>query len=506
MPKIVLTGKVVQERLLEGAKILYDAVSTTLGPNGLNALIESYDSPIMTHDGVTVARYVDTDNEHEPGVKLGIQLIKKSSERTNELVGDGTTSSTVVTYHLMRSGYDLLLTGKNAMKLRKELTLAAEDALVILKELKTDISEKKDIVNVATLSAEDEEIGKVVGELFYKLGKDALVTIENGELGITSSTVDGYEFEKSVELPFMLSSPSIDDVSLALLATEATLENMGEVIATVYDNGDKNLVIIAPAFNQKLLSFALTESDNLSIICIKSPGHGDAKLGLLEDLGAITSTKISQGKVKLEDLGKIKKITMTANRTIILANKAPKDYIDKLVNAAKEASTYDKSRVEERIKRLQAKVGVIKSGSVTEFEAKEREYLIEDSIAATRAAMNGGIVPGGAVTYLEISNKLSESTDGHKLLKDALKQPFKLLMTNAGERSGVKSQEIKSFGQGFDITNPEVLVDMIKEGFIDPAQVVKEVITGACNIAGMALTTGVIITDVKEKDEDESNI
>jgi chaperonin GroEL len=518
MKKQLITGEQVKEQLLEGAHLLYDAVSTTLGPKGQNVVIQAFGEPIVTHDGVTVAKAIENVHGASPGAQVGIEMIKASSSKTNDNVGDGTTSSTILTYHLMDKGMELIKNGKNAMVLRRELDEASKEALKLLEDLSTPIETEKETIEIATISSENEDIGKEVGHMYHVLGKDGMVVVEIGSKPtIEYEIVEGYSFDRGFINPMQITDARTQTTTItkpAILVAHNTpsLRDVAPLCDELWQEGRTALVIIANDFKNDLLDRALLSmQQDFQIIGIKAPGFGDNRAELMKDIAAITETtavgnllpkKIDNLTAK--DLGTCGEIVITPAETVITGTADVKEYIADLNGKLKiTKSEHDKSRIEKRIAQLNAKVGQIRVGGNTEMEAEERKYLVDDAVAATEAALKDGIVPGGGTTYIQLSRLLEGSTDGTELLRGALEQPFRVLMSNAGERAGLKLEELKEFGKGFDVMGDGSLVDLKEHGVIDPVMVIKQAILNATSVASSMLTTGVLITNKKEKSDDE---
>lgn len=515
MKKQVITGQEAKDQLLEGAKLLFEAVSTTLGPKGQNAVIEAYGEPIVTHDGVTVAKSIDSVKGLSPGARVGIEMIKSSSSRTNDNVGDGTTSSTILAYHLMSNGMERISAGINAMVLRRQLDQAAKEALAILPDLAEPLKTKKQTIEVATISCENSEMGEKIGSMYHELGKDAMVVVELGSKPeIEYEIVEGYTFDRGLYSPAFVTdsrtqSATVKNPAILLAHQTITMRDVAQLGAELYNAGKDSLVIIASEFKNDFIDDVLIASDQLEVICVKAPGFGDNRIELMKDIAALTGTEVVGEKLpkkianlKPSDLGTCEELVSSLNETVITGGKDVSEYIGTLQAKIGQAKgDFDRSKIEKRIAQLRARVGHIRVGGNTEMEAEERKYLVDDAVAATEAALKDGIVPGGGTTYIEISRRLSDATEGHKLLKEALKTPFQVLMTNAGERWGKKLEELTEFGKGFDVMGTGEVVDLKEHGVIDPVLVIKQTITNATSVAGSALTTGVIISLEKDKDD-----
>lgn len=513
MKKQVIPGVEAKEQILEGAKLLYDAVSVTLGPKGQNAVIESYGEPIVTHDGVTVAKSVEVLSEDRPGVRVGVELIKASSSKTNDNVGDGTTSSTILAYHLIEKGMEVIKAGYNPMILRNELDLASKEVLDKLEFFAQPIKTKQDVIEIATISSENAEIGKQVGTMYHELGKDATVAVEIGQKPVTEyEIVEGYTFQKGYASPHMVNDGKTQTANLTnprvlITSKKVNLLDLRPTIDDLYNDGVDSILIIADDFKQDILDFALLQKDKIQILCVKAPAFGDQRLELLKDMAEFTDSVVYKDtNFAMAGMGKCEKVVSSSKETVITGGKDVSGYIDTLKERLKTLKTeHEKEKLEKRITQLRAKVGQIRVGGATEMEAEERKYLIDDATCAVEAALKEGIVPGGGTTYVWLAATVPTPSKGAEILEAALFAPFKVLMTNAGERSGVKLEELlqSEYGKGFDVMGESELVDLKEHGIIDPVLVIKQAITNAVSVAGSALTTGVLIANEKEEGEDD---
>jgi len=518
--KQIITGDKAKEQLLEGAKLLYEAVSTTLGPKGQNAVIEAYGEPVVTHDGVTVAKSIEDVKDCSPGARVGIEMIKASSSKTNDNVGDGTTSSTILAYHLIDGGLAKIQTGKNAMVLRRELDAAAEEALAALPKLAEPITTEKSTIEVATIASENPTIGKEVGQMYHKLGKDAMVVVELGQKPVIEyEIVEGYSFDTGLLSPTMILDQRTQSTTAAnppILVAHQTVgfKDVVGLCQDLFNQGRDGIVIIADDFKNDLLDWAMLRAGEFDVIGIKSPGFGEQRMERLRDIATFVGTEPVGAKfpkkisdLKPPDLGTCAELVATQAETVITGGQDVSDYIKGLQAKVKNTKgEFDKSKIEKRIAQLRARVGQIRVGGNTEMEAEERKYLIDDAVAATEAALKEGIVPGGGMTYIRLARELVSDTDGAQLLKEALEAPFKVLMTNAGLRYGKQLEQLEAheFGTGYDIMgDPEKPINLKEHGIIDPVLVIKQTITNAVSVAASALTTGVIITREEDKSEKE---
>jgi chaperonin GroEL len=520
MKKQIITGEEAKEQLLEGARLLYEAVSTTLGPKGQNGVIQAFGEPIVTHDGVTVAKSIENVEGASLGAQVGIEMIKASSSKTNDNVGDGTTTSTILAYHLMDKGIELIKKGMNPMVLRRELDVASEAALEELKDLTLPVTTEKETQEVATISSENADIGREVGHMYHVLGKDGMVVVEIGTKPVIEyEIVEGYTMDRGFINPMQITdartqSTTIKNPVVLVAHQTITAKDIAELAPALYEDGKDCLVIVCDDFKADMLEKALRSmQQDFQVIGVKAPGFGENRVELMKDLAAITGTEAvgnslpkNISDLSIADLGTCEEIIITHGETVITGGSNVDEYIKNLESKLEATKgQFDKSKIEKRIGQLRAKVGQIHVGGNTEMEAEERKYLVDDAVAATEAALKDGIVPGGATTYVEISRRLEELSDGHRLLKEALLSPFKVLMKNAGLRSGQKLDELQDFGKGFDVLGDGSLVDLKEHGIIDPTMVIKQAITNAVSVAGSVLTTGVLITNKKEKEDLEKD-
>lgn len=509
-----------KEQILEGAELLYRAVSTTLGPKGQNVVIEAYGEPIVTHDGVTVAKSIDVSSKDRPGVRIGIEMIKASSSKTNDNVGDGTTSSTILAYHLIDEGIKLVANGKNSMILRRELEEASLEALAELKKLAEPIKTEKATIEVATLSSENAEVGRQVGRMYHKLGKNAMVAVDIDQaLSETKyEVVEGYSFDRGLISPLLVKdsrtqTTTVEEPAVLVVHQIVAGKDVAKLTQEVYQSGKDTMVIIADDFKDDFIVGCLEMRDIMTVVGIKAPGFGERRPELLKDIATLCGTKVfgtgfpdALSTVKIADLGFCEKVVSSNDETVITGGANVSEYIKDLEAKLKTLKgEFDKEKLERRIANLRAQVGQIHVGGHTEMAAEELKMLIDDAVAATEAALKDGIVPGGGTTYVELSKRLTGSTDGSNILREALLSPFKVLMTNSGERYGKKLEELEEFGKGFDVMGDGSLVDLKEHGIIDPVLVIRQAITNAVSVAGSALTTGVLIVNEKTEDEDEDD-
>ncbi len=530
MAKKVFYDDDARRRVLAGAEILYNAVKTTMGPKGRNVVIsKSYGAPTVTHDGVTVAKGVDiADVDDETlGYKVGAELIKQAASKMNDVAGDGTTTVTVLTYHILNEANKLIAAGHNPMLLRKGLEAAAQHVLSELHGFSEDIQGKKSrVAEVATISAGDAEIGNLISEIIEKVGKDGVVTVEEGQgLSLESEVVEGFTFDRGFVSPYMVTDTARMEAVYekpAILITDKKVTSIQEflpILEKLAQSGKKDLVLIAEDVEGEAMGTLILNrlKGVFNTVAIKAPSFGDRRKDVLNDIAVLTgATVISEDQgytfenAELAMLGSARKVIVTKDETTIIegaGSSADIDgRIDQISHQAKAAtSEYDRENFDKRRAALSGKVAVIKVGGATETEIEEKKYRVDDAVAAVKAALDEGIVAGGGVTLINLAQQLGTTGDdafvaGYMMLKKALEQPFRVLMANTGLNADEWLPQIVKGkpGQGVDVNNPTKLVDLKAAGVIDPARVTKEAIQNAVSIAGTSMTMGALVVEVPE--------
>ena len=530
MAKKVFYDNDARKRVLGGAEILYNAVKTTMGPKGRNVVIsKSFGSPTVTHDGVTVAKGVDiADVDDETlGYKVGAELIKQAANKMNDVAGDGTTTVTVLTYHILNEANKLIAAGHNPMLLRKGLEAAAHDALAKLSTLAEDVTTKKGrVAEVATISAGDAVIGKLIADIIEKVGKDGVVTVEEGQgLDLESEVVEGFTFDRGFVSPYMVTDSTRMEAVYnkpAIIITDKKLTSIQEflpLLEKLAQSGKKDLVLIAEDVEGEAMGTLILNrlKGVFNTVAIKAPAFGDRRKDVLNDIAILTgATVISEEQghtfenAELEMVGSARKVIVTKDETTIIEGagsaadlKARTLQISQ--QAAAASSEYDKENLDKRRAALSGKVAVIKVGGATETEIEEKKYRVDDAVAAVQAALDEGIVPGGGVTLINLSQGIEvtgndSAAAGAQILKNALEQPFRILMENAGLNADEWLPQVKAAkpGQGVNVNDPAKLVDLKTAGVVDPARVTKEALQNAVSIAGTAITMGALVVDVPE--------
>lgn len=530
MAKKIFYADQARDKVLSGAKQLYDAVKVTFGPKGQNVVIEkSYGNPTITHDGVTVAEAVDLGStEANLGEQIGAKLIKSAAQKLNKVAGDGTTTVTVLTYNILNEANKLIAAGVNPMELRKGIEKAGQEIVEKINQTAEKIAgDDKKVAEVATISAGDPEIGKLIADVISKIGKDGIVTVEAGQgLEMEQEIVEGFSYDKGYSSPFFVTDvnrqEAVFDKPLILLTDKkiSTSSEILPILEKVAQSGHKDLVIIAEEVSGEALSLLVLNKLKgvFNSLVLKAPAFGDRRKEILEDIAVLTDAiVISEDKgMKLEDaevsaLGSAKKIIATKDSSTIISGagkqSAVSDRIELIKSQANLAtSDYDREQYEKRAAALSGKVAVIKVGGATETEIDEKKYRVDDAVAATKAALDEGIVTGGGVTLVNLADQLEEKDAGAKIVKNALKTPLLHILENAGLNAQALLAAVENAkpGQGINVMEPEKgLQDLKKAGVIDPARVTREAVQNAISIAATAITMGALIVEIPEK-EDQS--
>ncbi len=526
MSKKIFYDEDARRRVLGGAKALYDAVKTTMGPKGRNVVInKSYGGPQVTHDGVTVAKSIelaDVDDE-TLGYKVGAELIKEAASKMNDVAGDGTTTVTVLTYRILSEANKLIAAGHNPMELRRGLEAAAQDVIKRLGGLSENISTKPArVAEVATISAGDAEIGKLIAEVINKVGKDGVVTVEEGQgLAMESEVVEGFTFDKGFVSAYMVTDTTRMEAVYdkpAIVVTDKKISSIQELLPLLEklaQAGKKDLVLIAEDVDGDALATLILNrlKGVFNTIAVKAPSFGDRRKDILEDIAILTGAHViaeEQGitfeNVELDMVGSARKVIVTKDETTIISGSGTVTNLDKRIKQISAqienaSSEYDKENLEARRAALNGKVAVIKVGGATETEINEKKDRVDDAVHAVKAALDEGIVAGGGVTLVDLSKTIKATDAGAGILKEALLHPFRQLMFNAGlnqEALLEKVLESKKAGQGFNVNDGTKMIDVKSAGIVDPARVTREAITNAVSIAGTSMTMGALVVDVPE--------
>ncbi|GDX62310.1 60 kDa chaperonin 1 [Candidatus Levyibacteriota bacterium] len=540
MAKQIKYGAEAREALKRGIDQLADAVAVTLGPKGRNvALDKKWGAPNVIHDGVSVAKEIELKDPFE---NMGAQLVKEAASKTADVAGDGTTTSTVLTRAIVTEGIKMITAGANPMVMRRGLEKAGEFVVSELLKMKKDVKEG-DIANVATISAGDVELGKLIAEALKKVGKDGVVTVEEGRgLHTEIEYKEGMEFDKGYASPYFVTNSDKMESEIVdpyILITDKKVSNLQELLPFLesFIKVSKNLVIIADDIDGEALATLVVNKlrGTFNVLAVKAPGFGDRRKEMLEDIAILTGgTVISEDtgrkfeNVTVEDCGRSDKVWTDKENTRIIGGKGNVSKLKARIAQIKRAidettSDFDGEKLQERLAKLAGGVAVINVGAATEVELKDRKERVNDAVAATKAALEEGIVPGGSVALLDISGRMNtkalelakinrDEIFGYEIVKRALEEPFTRLIQNAGLDAGqliAKAREVSASGLGFNvmtITSAEtaIPVNMLKEGIIDPVKVVRTAVQNAISVATMILTTEALVTDIPEKKESSS--
>jgi chaperonin GroEL len=521
-----------RRRLKDGVDILAQAVVTTLGPKGRNvALDRKFGSPTITHDGVTVAKEIELEDPYE---NMGAQLLKEAATKTNDIAGDGTTTSTVLAHAMVTDGLKNLSAGANPMMLKRGIERAAKAVADAIGEQSIDVTTKEEIASVAAISAQDQAIGDLIAEVMDKVGKDGVVTVEESKgLEFERDYVEGMQFDRGYISPYFVTDPENMESNIEepyLLIHDKKISAASDIVPLLeklVQVGKRELVVISEDVDGEALATLVLNKlrGMLNVLAVKAPGFGDRRKAMLQDIAILTGgTVITEElgrkleSVTVNDLGKAGKIVATKDDTTVIEGAGESDRIKGRIEEIKveidrSTSDYDKEKLQERLAKLSGGVAVIRVGAATETELKEKKHRVEDALSATRAAVEEGIVPGGGVALINALETVADLTDeevdiqtGINIVRRALEKPMAGIARNAGEDGAVvieavrrKQGESKNKNMGYDVMSNEYK-DMVEAGIIDPAKVTKGALENAASIAAMILTTEALITDVPEED------
>lgn len=531
MAKQIKYAAEARELLKQGVDELADAVATTLGPKGRNvALDKKWGAPSVIHDGVTVAKEIELE---DPFKNMGAQLVKEAASKTADVAGDGTTTSTILARTIVDEGILRITAGANPMIMRRGLEKAGDFVVEELKKMAKAIKQT-DIANVATISAGDPELGNLIAEALNKVGKDGVVTVEEGRgLSTEIEYKEGMEFDKGYVSAYFVTNPDKMEAEIEdpyILITDKKISNLQELLPFLENlvKVSKNLVIIADDIDGEALATLVVNKlrGTFNTLAIKAPGFGDRRKEMLEDIATLTGgtvisdeTGIKFENVTVEMCGRADKVWADKENARIIGGKGNKKALEARVAQIRRAietttSEFDREKLQERLAKLSGGVAVINVGAATEVELKDKKERVNDAVSATKAALEEGIVPGGAIALLDIATRMKVPTtgsadeiSGYGIVKNSLEGPFKKLMENAGFDPGqliAKARIASATGQGFDVLSVESVetatpVDMLKEGIVDPLKVVRAAVQNAISVATMILTTEALITDLPEK-------
>jgi len=528
MPKQLTLDQEARAALLRGVTIMAEAVKATLGPKGRNVVIDKkYGSPTITKDGVTVAKEIELKEATE---NMGAQMIKEVASKTSDAAGDGTTTATVLAQSIFREGLKNVTAGANPMGLKRGIEQAVEKIVEDLKKMSKATKDKKEIAQVATVAANnDQTIGNLIAEAMEKVGKDGVITVEEAKaMETTLEVVEGMQFDRGYLSPYMVTDPermeAVLEDGLILIHEKkiSVMKDMLPLLEQVARAGRPFLIVAEEVDGEALATLVVNKlRGTLACCAVKAPGFGDRRKAMLQDIATLTGGKaitedlgIKLENIKLEDLGKAKKVVVDKDNTTLVEGAGSTKEIEgriKQIRAQIEETTsdYDKEKLQERLAKLAGGVAVIKVGAATETEMKEKKARVEDALNATRAAVEEGIVPGGGVALLRTAKALDhlklsgDEATGANIVRRALEEPIRQIVENAGLEGSVVVEKVKSAAkatQGFNAESNEY-VDMLEAGIIDPTKVERIALQNAASIASLLLTTEALITDIPEKEK-----
>ena len=525
MAKDLFYGEESRRKLLAGVDKLADTVKITLGPKGRNVLIEkSYGSPLITNDGVSIAKEVELEDQVE---NMGAQLVKEVATKTNDVAGDGTTTATLLTQAIVREGFKNVTAGANPMILKRGIDGAVEAAVDYLKNSAKKVDDKESIAQVASVSAGDQEIGRLISEAMDKVGKDGVITVEESKsLGTTLDVVEGMQFDRGYLSPYMAANSEKMEAVLDhpyILLTDKKISNIQEIVPLLEDimkSGSKLLIVADDVEGEALATLVVNKlRGTLDVVAVKAPGFGDRRKAMMEDIAILTGgTVISEElgyelkETTIDMLGRAETVKVNKDHTVIVNGNGSrteiKERIDSIRAEAEETtSDFDREKLQERLAKLAGGVALINAGAATETELKDKKLRLEDALNATRAAVEEGIVSGGGVALIGAIPAVTEYADslegdmrtGAKIVERALEEPVRQIAENAGFEGSVVVSKVKESpeGIGFNAASDEY-VNMIDAGIVDPVKVTRSALQNAASVSGMLLTTEAGITEIKE--------
>jgi len=530
MAKILVFDEAARRALERGVNAVADAVKVTLGPRGRNVVLEKkFGSPTITKDGVTVAKEIELENHLE---NIGAQLLREVASKTNDVAGDGTTTATVLAQAIVREGLKNVAAGANPLALKRGIEKAVDAAVEKIKALAIPVEDRKAIEEVATISANDPDVGKLIADAMEKVGKEGIITVEESKsLETELKFVEGYQFDKGYISPYFVTNPEAMEAVLEdafILIVEKKVSNVREllpVLEQVAQTGKPLLLIAEDVEGEALATLVVNKlRGTLSVAAVKAPGFGDRRKEMLKDIAAVTGGTVISEELgfKLENatlsmLGRAERVRITKDETTIVGGKGKKEDIEARINGIKKElettdSEYAKEKLQERLAKLAGGVAVIRVGAATETELKEKKHRFEDALNATRAAVEEGIVPGGGVALLRAIGAVEEllkeldgdEATGAKIVRRALEEPARQIAENAGYEGSVIVQRIlsetKNLRLGFNAATGE-FVDMVEAGIVDPAKVTRSALQNAASIGALILTTEAVVAEKPEKKE-----
>ena len=526
MAKDIKFGEDARKKLMVGINNLANTVKVTLGPKGRNVVLDrGFGAPLITNDGVTIAKEISFEDKFE---NMGAQLVREVSEKTNDVAGDGTTTATVLAQKMIKEGVKNVAAGADPMAIKRGMDKTVRLAVELLKKNSSSVNGREDIARVASISADNEEVGNLIADAMEKVSTNGVITIEESKTSNTElNVVEGMQFDRGYVSPYMVTDSekmTVEYDNPYILITDKKIENIQEILPLLEElmKSSGKLVMICDDVAAEALSTLILNKLRgvLNVVAVKAPGYGDKRKDYLQDIAILTGGKVISSDLGMElkdvqvpDLGHAKQVKVEKDKTIIVDGAGDKDEISNRVAQLKslianEKSSYEKENLEERLAKMAGGVAVIGVGAATELEMKDKKLRIEDALSATRAAVEEGILPGGGTAYLSIISELESEVDdfdvdekiGANIILKALEEPARQIAINAGLEPAVIVERVKSekAGVGFDVKKCEY-VDMKKAGIVDPTKVSRSALQNAASISAMILTTEAVVSEIPEK-------
>lgn len=527
MPKQIKYNEDARRALERGVNALADTVTATLGPKGRNAVLDKkFGSPQITNDGVTIARDIELEDPFE---NMGAQLVKEVATKTQDVAGDGTTTATLLAQAIIREGLKNVTAGANPMFIKRGIDKAVNVAVDALENLSKPVETREDIAQVASISADDEEIGSLIAEAMEKVGKDGVITVEESR-GFTTDlkVVEGMQFDRGYISPYMVTDTEKMEAVLEdpyILLTDRKLTNIHDLLPLlekIVQRGKQLLLVAEDVEGEALATLVVNKlRGTFTCVAVKAPGFGDRRKAMLEDIAVLTGGQVISEdigidfkNVDIDMLGRARQVRISKEETVVVDGAGDTELIKKRIGQIRvqiedTTSDFDREKLQERLAKLSGGVAVIEVGAATETELKEKKLRIEDALSATRAAVEEGIVSGGGVVYLNLADALNklekelkgDESTGMAIVKRALEEPLRIIAKNAGVEGSVIVEKVKGMekGSGYNAVSND-FENMIKSGIVDPTKVARSALQNAASVAGMLLTTESIITDLPDKD------
>ncbi|MCR6514820.1 chaperonin GroEL [Clostridium sp. LY3-2] len=525
MAKMIKFGEESRRAMQIGVDKLADTVKVTLGPKGRNVLLEKkFGAPLITNDGVSIAREIELEDPYE---NMGAQLVKEVATKTNDVAGDGTTTATLLAQAIIREGLKNVTAGANPMLIRTGINMAVEEAVKKIKEISKPVNGKEDIARVAAISAADESVGKLIADAMERVGNEGVITVEESRsMGTELDVVEGMQFDRGYVSPYMVTDTEKMEAILdnpLILITDKKINNIQEILPVleqIVQTGKKLLIIADDIEGEAMATLVVNKlRGTFNCVAVKAPGFGDRRKEMLQDIAILTGGSVISEElgydlkdVTLEMLGTSESVKITKDNTTIINGKGDSEEIKARVSLIKNqleesTSEFDKEKLQERLAKLAGGVAVVKVGAATETELKERKLRIEDALAATKAAVEEGIVPGGGTAYVTVLNDVSKLTSdiyevkvGIDIIIKALEEPMRQIATNSGVEASVIIDRVRNseIGIGYDALRNQY-VNMIKQGIVDPTKVTRSALQNAASVSATFLTTEAAVVDIKEK-------